>query len=98
MKFFYLLLFGFSLGCFAQSNYQITSYLTEGFRAPNSHYIGDAWLNGLLQEDEELPYSITKATFKANSTLDWHHHSSVQVLIVVGVKAIIKKKGKTLSA
>lgn len=94
MKFFHLLLFGCSLGCFAQSDYQVTSYLTEGIRAPNTHYIGDAWLNGLLQADEELPYGITKASFRANSTLDWHHHTSVQVLIIVEGEGYYQEKGK----
>lgn len=80
---------------FAQTpDYSIESYLEEGFKAPNTHYIGEAWLNVLLRADQELPYGITKATFKANSTLDWHYHSSAQVLIVVEGEGYYQEKGK----
>jgi quercetin dioxygenase-like cupin family protein len=80
---------------FAQhDNYSITSYHDEGFKAPNTRYIGEAWLNRLLQADDDLTYNITKATFKANSTLDWHKHTSVQVLIVVDGNGYYQERGK----
>lgn len=80
---------------FAQtSEYNVPSYLDEGFKAPNTHYIGEAWLNRLLEADGDLNYNITKATFKANSTLDWHKHASPQVLIIVQGKAYYQEKGK----
>jgi len=80
---------------YAQSSeYSITSYLDEGTRAPNTHYIGEAWLNRLLGADEDLSYNITKATFKANSTLDWHKHSSPQVLIIVEGEGYYQERGK----
>ena len=66
---------------FAQnSDYSINSYLVEGTKAPNTHYIGEAWLNSLLHADEEINYNITKATFRANSTLDWKKQSTSQFL------------------
>jgi quercetin dioxygenase-like cupin family protein len=73
---------------------QPTSFLEEGVKAPNTHYIGEAWLKGLLQSDDQLPYNITKATFKANSTLDWHYHSAVQVLIVLEGSGYYQERGK----
>ena len=95
MKHFILLLFtGLPLMLFAQSQYKISSYQDEGNRAPNTHYIGDAYLNRLLNSDRELPYNITKATFKANSTLDWHYHISTQVLIVVEGEGYYQERGK----
>jgi quercetin dioxygenase-like cupin family protein len=79
---------------FSQSTaYNISSYLTEGTKAPNTHYIGEAWLNAIIHGDQELGYNITKATFKANSTLDWHKHSSAQVLIIVDGEAYYQEKG-----
>ena len=77
-----------------QSDYKVSSYKEEGFKAPNTHYIGEAWLNGVLQADEETDYNITKATFKANSTLDWHKHSSSQVLIYVDGEGYYQERGK----
>jgi quercetin dioxygenase-like cupin family protein len=77
-----------------QSDYIVSSYLTEGTKAPNTHYIGEAWLNNLLPPDSTLNYIITKATFRANSTLDWHKHGSVQILIIVEGEAYYQERGK----
>ena len=76
------------------SEYKISSYQDLGTKAPNTHYIGEAWLNAIIHDDAELGYNITKATFKANSTLDWHKHSSAQVLIVVEGEAYYQERGK----
>lgn len=85
----------FSLSAFSQdSEYNVSSYFTEGTKAPNTHYIGEAWLNGIIHDDAELGYNITKATFKANSTLDWHKHGSAQVLIIVDGEAYYQERGK----
>lgn len=90
---FFLLILA-SLSVFSQnSEYNISSYLTEGTKAPNTHYIGEAWLNAIIHDDKELGYNITKATFKANSTLDWHKHSSAQVLIIVDGEAYYQERG-----
>ena len=96
MKQFLLMMLG-SLplcGYSQKSDYLISSYLNQGPKAPNTHYIGEAWLNGVLQADGEFNYNITKATFKANSTLDWHKHGSVQVLIIVDGEGYYQEKGK----
>ena len=91
----YIFLFTASAGIYAQnSDYEVSSYHTEGFKAPNTHYIGEAWLNPLLRAEGDLTYNITKATFRANSTLDWHKHSSVQVLIIVEGEAYYQERGK----
>lgn len=76
------------------SEYNVTSYHSEGTKAPNTHYIGEAWLNPIIHDDPELDYNITKARFRANSTLDWHKHSSVQVLIIVDGEAYYQERGK----
>ncbi|MFZ9045608.1 MAG: cupin domain-containing protein [Cyclobacteriaceae bacterium] len=97
MKINNLLFFVFllaSLPGFSQnSEYEISSFLTEGARAPNTHYIGDAWLNRIIHDDKELGYNITKATFRSNSTLDWHKHSSAQILIIVDGQAYYQERG-----
>ena len=85
----------FSMSIFAQTNeYEVSSYLVEGFKAPNTNYLGEAWLNPLIRSDESLSYNITKATFKANSTLNWHKHTDQQVLILVSGKGYYQEKGK----
>lgn len=96
MKIFISILFFLaSFTAFSQdSEYNVSSYLKEGVKAPNTHYIGEAWLNAIIHDDAELGYNITKATFKANSTLDWHKHSSVQVIIIVDGEAYYQERGK----
>ena len=47
----------------------------------------------IIHDDKELGYNITKATFKANSTLDWHKHNSAQVLIIVDGEAYYQERG-----
>lgn len=76
------------------ADYSVSSYLTPGTKAPNTHYIGEAWLNAIIHDDADLGYNITKATFKANSTLDWHKHGSVQILIIVDGQAYYQERGK----
>ena len=75
-------------------HYAISSYQIAGMKAPNTHYIGEAWLNTIFNNDPDLGYNITKATFKANSTLDWHKHGSAQVLIIVDGEAYYQERGK----
>ncbi|NNK27543.1 MAG: cupin domain-containing protein [Flavobacteriaceae bacterium] len=77
------------------AEYTLSSYLSEGFKAPNTHHIGDAWLNFLVQADEDFDQNITQATFSANSTLDWHKHSTTQIIIVVDGKGYYQERGKT---
>tara|TARA_R110002020_G_scaffold259703_5_gene473611 strand:- start:2921 stop:3397 length:477 start_codon:yes stop_codon:yes gene_type:complete len=91
----FTLIFLAPLFLFAQSSdYHVSSYHTEGTKAPNTHYIGEAWLNAIIHDDAELGYNITKATFKANSTLDWHKHGSAQVLVIVDGQAYYQERGK----
>ena len=78
----------------ANSDYNVLSYNTAGMKAPNTHYIGEAWLNAIIHNDNDLGYNITKAPFKANSTLDWHKHSSAQVLIIVDGQGYYQERGK----
>ena len=80
---------------FAQNGqYSVTSFLQDGPKAPNTHYIGEAFLSGVFQGDSEINYNITKATFRKNSTLDWHKHSTPQVLIVIEGEGYYQEKGK----
>lgn len=96
MKYFAFLLLAILpiVGYSQNSGYTLTSYMSEGFKAPNTHYIGEAWLNSLLRADDEISYNITKATFRANSTLDWHKHATPQVLIIVEGEGYYQERGK----
>jgi quercetin dioxygenase-like cupin family protein len=91
---FVLVIFAPFIGIAQNADYKIASFLTEGAKAPNTHYIGEAWLNSLIQADNEINYNIIKATFKANSTLDWHKHSTPQILIILEGEGYYQERGK----
>lgn len=96
MKKVFPLLFSISsfFGLAQNADYSVNSYLIEGTKAPNTHYIGEAWLNALLHAHGDINYNITKATFRANSTLDWHKHATPQILIVVEGEGYYQERGK----
>jgi quercetin dioxygenase-like cupin family protein len=77
-----------------QSDYSISSFAEEGFLAPNTHYLGEAWLHFSMPADSLTGYGITKEMFKANSTLNWHKHSSAQVLIIIDGVGYYQERGK----
>ncbi|MGO4893190.1 cupin domain-containing protein [Flavobacterium sp. W21_SRS_FM6] len=84
-----------SLSTLAQNNeYNISSLQQKGSRAPNTHYIGDAWLRSIVEAKEDNGFNVTKATFKANSTLDWHKHSAPQVLIYLDGEGYYQERGQ----
>lgn len=76
------------------SNYAVSSFQNEGVKAPNTHHIGEAWLNALVEADDAFTYNITQATFSANSTLDWHKHATAQVIIVIEGEGYYQERGK----
>jgi quercetin dioxygenase-like cupin family protein len=90
----FLILFSFSASA-QNKEYSVSSYLDAGFKAPNTNFIGEAWLNSLIRSDEAIPFNITKANFKANSTLNWHKHSDQQILIVVSGVGYYQEKDKS---
>ena len=77
-----------------ESEYNHSSYLDEGFKAPNTHHNGDAWLNFLLEAEDDFNQNIVQATFSPNITLDWHKHATVQVIIVVEGEGYYQERSK----
>ncbi|MGO4820995.1 MULTISPECIES: cupin domain-containing protein [unclassified Flavobacterium] len=94
----YLVLFIISLSPLFSNAQQtvknVKSYLEEGIKAPNNHHTGDAWLNFLVEADADFNQNITQANFSPNSILDWHKHSTAQIIIVVDGKGYYQEKGQ----
>lgn len=74
------------------SDYDISSFLDKGVKAPNTHHLGEAWLNFLVEAGDSFDYNITQATFSPNSTLDWHKHTTAQVLIIIEGKGYYQER------
>lgn len=73
---------------------EMTSLIEKGSKAPNTHHLGEAWLNFLVQAEGDFNYNITQATFTANSTLDWHKHATPQVLLIIEGEGYYQERGK----
>ena len=82
----------------SSQEYNLKSYKIDNLdveeKAPNIHYLGNAWLKGIVEADTDFEYNITLATFSSDSTLDWHKHSTGQVLIIVKGEGYYQEKGK----
>tara|TARA_X000000950_G_scaffold61370_1_gene74759 strand:+ start:1328 stop:1798 length:471 start_codon:yes stop_codon:yes gene_type:complete len=94
-----IIIFLISFFSFGQDlNYKVESYINQDLninkKAPNTHYIGNAWLKRLIIADNDFDYNITQATFQADSTLDWHKHSTGQVLIIIEGEGYYQERGK----
>ena len=96
MKEFLLLFIMCTVSFGQESNYKLSSLLNDDLiidnKAPNTHYIGNAWLKRLIVADEDFDYNLTQATFQADSTLDWHKHSTGQVIIIVRWRGLLSRK------
>ncbi len=79
----------------AQSSpYEVKTFLDKGIKGANVHHRGDAWLNFLIQADEDFTYNVTQATFSPNATLDWHKHKTDQVIIILSGLGHYQERGK----
>jgi len=47
-----------------------------------------------LKADEAFEYNITQARFSPNSTLDWHKHTTPQIIIVIEGEGYYQERGK----
>lgn len=96
--FLLIVLFAHFISFSQDSNYELNSFLNTDLsiekKAPNTHYIGNAWLKRLVIADSDFSYNLTLATFQANSTLDWHKHATGQVLIIVEGEGYYQERGK----
>ncbi|MGC6421686.1 MAG: cupin domain-containing protein [Flavobacteriaceae bacterium] len=48
----------------------------------------------LVIADDDFDYNLTQATFQSDSTLDWHKHSTGQVLIIIDGEGYYQERGK----
>ena len=81
-------------------NYTIESFINQDLsidkKAPNAHYIGNAWLKRLIIADDDFDYNLTLATFQSDATLDWHKHTTGQVLIILDGEGYYQERGKAV--
>lgn len=60
----------------------------------NQHFIGQAYLNGLVNKDE-VGVSVSNVTFEPGCRNDWHkHNDGYQILLVTGGEGWYQEEGK----
>lgn len=57
--------------------------------APAEYINGNAWINRLV--NEEAGCTVSSVTFEAGARTHWHHHPTVQILIVEKGSGFLQK-------
>lgn len=65
-----------------------------GEKAKNINHTGEVWLNELNKADSTINSQIAVAVFAPNAKLNWHTHSSGQLLLITDGTGYYQEKGK----
>jgi len=66
----------------------------KGEKVSNDYFIGTAWLNIIVPQDETGTYSIGNVVFEPGCRNNWHKHPAGQILLVTDGKGYYQEKGK----
>jgi quercetin dioxygenase-like cupin family protein len=62
-------------------------------QAPQKYIIGNAWINYWIK-DPLAGCSMSRVTFEAGGRTHWHHHPTVQILLVEKGIGYVQKRGE----
>ncbi|HEY3374576.1 MAG TPA: cupin domain-containing protein [Candidatus Aquicultor sp.] len=65
----------------------------KGEKLPNDYFMGTAWLETLVSNDNTFNYSIGNVTFEPGARNNWHKHPGGQILLVTGGKGYYQEEG-----
>ena len=66
----------------------------KGVKVPNDHFIGAAYLEMLVPNDNIFNCPIGNVTFEPGARNNWHKHPGGQILLVTGGKGYYQEEGK----
>lgn len=66
----------------------------KGDLVESPNFIGEVWLNYLVQTDTAHNVNIGSVTFAPGARTNWHHHKGGQILLVTAGKGLYQEKGK----
>jgi Cupin domain. len=66
----------------------------KGEKITNDYFIGAAWLEMLVSNDNTFNCSIGNVTFEPGARNNWHKHPGGQILLVTGGKGYYQEEGK----
>lgn len=63
--------------------------------AYQKYFIGQSYLNGLIQADDDIDVNVANVTFEPGCRNNWHiHHNGFQLLLVTAGEGWYQEKGK----
>ena len=68
----------------------------KGEKITNGNFVGDAWLEYLVETDSMHNVNIGSVTFAPGARTNWHYHKGGQILLITEGKAWYQEKGKPI--
>ncbi len=68
----------------------------KGEKIISDHFIGTAWREMLVAEDNLLNCPVYNVTFEPGARNNWHKHPGGQILLVTGGKGYYQEEGKSV--
>jgi 4-carboxymuconolactone decarboxylase len=66
----------------------------KGEKVNPNYFVGTAWLNTLVPQDETGTYVVNNVSFEPSGRTNWHTHATGQILLVTDGKGFYQEKGK----
>jgi len=66
----------------------------KGEKVKNDNFIGDVWLNYLVETDSIHHVNIGSVTFEPGARTNWHYHKGGQILLVTEGRGLYQERGK----
>ena len=67
----------------------------KGDKITNNNFIGNAWLQMLVNNDSTYNTSIGIVTFEPGARTNWHKHPGGQILLITDGKGSYQEKGRS---
>ena len=76
----------------------LNTIFPKGERAARAYFVGTAWLNILVPQDETASYAVGNVVFEPGCRNNWHKHPAGQILLVTDGKGFYQERGKPARA
>jgi 4-carboxymuconolactone decarboxylase len=77
-------------------HYNMTSILPEGNEVSGGNFTGTAWVNMVVEPDDNLKTVAGKVMFEPKARTNWHSHAGGQILIVTDGTGYHQIEGKPI--
>lgn len=65
----------------------------KGEKITNEHFVGNAWLTGLITADSINENAVGSVTFEPGARTNWHLHPAGQIIIATGGVGYYQEQG-----